>query len=488
MSSSGRKRSAKEMVEGSTPSFPAPKVLNAEQRRGWQAVMQDEKSVFITGRAGCGKSFLVKRLIDALRKQLGHSKVFVTAATGIAACNVNGVTLHSFAGIGLGKDGVATLVKRIKRNVKVKQRWRQAKVLVIDEISMIDAGLLDKLDKIARAVRDCDEVWGGLRLIMVGDFFQLPPVSCDEDDPKFFAFDAGCWKEIIGRDNVIDLRTQMRQQEDTAFTTLLNNLRVGRVPDGAAALLESAGAGLAALEAKGIKPTKLFPHNATVDAVNRKKLAALPGDVTVFAAKDTGSKAGKAQLAKNCRIPTEISLKVGAQVMLLRNLAQSLGLVNGVQGVVEDFVWATEAKKEKLPKVRFFTQHFGEQSRVLGREKWEIKVGRTVIAKRLQVPLRLSYAITIHKSQGMTIDALEVDLEGVFAPGQAYVALSRAVSLDRVRVRNFDPSIIKFNEDVLRFYYCVAKWRKEAAIASEVAEREAKRPRHRTDSAVVVMS
>ena len=454
--------------------------------------MEEGKSVFVTGRAGCGKSYLVKRLVTALREQLGDSHVYVTAATGIAACNVGGVTLHSFAGIGLGKDDVKTLVRKINRYTNVKERWQRAKVLVVDEISMIDAALLDKLNNIAKAVRNNDAVWGGIRLIFVGDFFQLPPVSPDEDNPKFFAFDAECWEKtdtkdgVIAPDCVIDLRTQMRQQDDATFTSLLNKLRVGMVPSNAKQLLYGAGSGLRALEDKGIQPTKLFPHNATVDRVNKQKLQELSGEPLVFTAKDTGTKAGKAQLNKNCRVPTTVTLKVGAQVMLLRNLAQSIGLVNGVQGVVESFEWATAAKKRRLPLVRFFTQHHGQQMRLLDRSKWEIKVGRRVIAKRMQVPLRLSYAITIHKSQGMTIHALDVNLEGVFAPGQAYVALSRAVSLDRVRVRNFNPSVIQFNEDVLRFYYTVAKHNQQRKAHPVVVQRSSKRPRCSSVSVEVV--
>lgn len=454
------KRSASDVELDAEAALPPPAALNAEQRRGWDLVMRQGRSVFITGRAGCGKSFLVQRLIAALREQLGERAVYVTAATGIAACNIGGITLHSFAGIGLGTDDVLALTRKIKRNTRVMSRWQRAKVLVVDEISMVDADLLDKLDAIARRIRGApDKVWGGLRVILVGDFFQLPPVARADQAPKRFAFDAACWEQLFGVDMacIVDLRTQMRQRDDMTFTTLLNGLRVGHVPAHAAEVLAKAGGGLAALERAGLRATKLFPHNAKVDSINQAALQALSGDIEVLVANDTGTKAGKAQLARHCRVPSTIELKVGAQVMLLRNVAPFLGLVNGVQGVVEAFVWATDAHTVKLPRVRFRTQNHGEQVRVLNPTKWELKVGRTVIAKRVQVPLRLSYAITIHKSQGMTIDALEVDLDGVFAPGQAYVALSRAVSLDRVRVRNFRASAIRFNADVLRFYVRIAQ-------------------------------
>lgn len=447
-----------------------PKELTAEQARGWDLVVNRQRSVFITGRAGCGKSFLVRHLVRALREQLGAEHVFVTASTGIAACNIGGTTLHSFAGIGLGKEELPDLLRRVKNRPRALKRWRAAKVLFIDEISMNDGILFQKLDAIARKVRRRPmEVWGGLRIVLIGDFFQLPPVGGRDGSRPPFAFEAPCWAKLIADDCVIDLRTQMRQRGDAEFTNMLNHLRVGIVDASAGELLRTAGSGLVALEAEGVKPTKLFAHKAKVSALNARELATLKGQPSVFYAVDKGTDQAKAMLARDCRAPTQLELKRGAQVMLLRNVEARCGLVNGVQGIVTQL-----STEDNVVCVEFHTQYHGRVQAELRPETWEIKEGKRVLATRTQFPLCLAYAITIHKSQGMTIEALEVDLHGVFEYGQAYVALSRAVSLSRLRVRHYSPSVVLTSNTVIQFYghHARAKLRREEAKVSASAARD----------------
>jgi ATP-dependent DNA helicase PIF1 len=191
---------------------PARVFLSEEQRKVLNLVVKDNKSVFFTGSAGTGKSVLMREIINSLREKYNREpdRVAVTASTGLAACNVGGVTLHSFAGIGLGKESVEVLVKRIKRNQKAKARWLRTKVLVIDEISMVDGELFDKLESIARILRTNGRPFGGIQLVVTGDFFQLPPVPENGKEAKF-AFDAATWSTSIG--HTIGL-TQVFRQKD----------------------------------------------------------------------------------------------------------------------------------------------------------------------------------------------------------------------------------------------------------------------------------
>ena len=201
--------------------------LSDEQKKVLQVVVENGKSVFFTGSAGTGKSVLLREIIGNLRKKYVREpdRVAVTASTGLAACNVGGVTLHSFAGIGLGKEAAPELVKKIKKNQKAKQRWLRTKVLVIDEISMVDGDLFDKLETIARAIRNNGRPFGGIQLVVTGDFFQLPPVP-DYGKPTKFAFDAGTWTTSI--EHTIGL-THVFRQKDPAFANMLNEMRVGRL-------------------------------------------------------------------------------------------------------------------------------------------------------------------------------------------------------------------------------------------------------------------
>lgn len=437
-----------------------PPTLNDEQVRAWKLAM-DDHSVFLTGRAGCGKSFLVRALVAALRSHSGLS-VAVVASTGIAASHIGGVTLHSFAGIGMGKQGCGELVDRVRSNRKAAARWRATDVIVIDEVSMVSSALMDTLDNIARSLRgDAQVPWGGMRVIAVGDFFQLGPIGKGAK----YAFEAECWSKLFPPHHVVHLRSQMRQHTDTTFAKILASMRIGRLTDAMrTTLLHAAGAGLPRLESCGIQPTKLFPHNADVDKVNAAALDALPGPQYHFGAIDKGDSARHLKSLKSaCRAAESLRLKLGAQVMLLRNLDCKQGLVNGARGVVVDFVQRQRRARgggsgrkgdtHTIPVVQFTSGLVHEVPPTV----WEVHEGDLVVAARIQVPLRLAYAITIHKSQGMTIDALEVDLGRVFASGHAYVALSRAVSLDAVRVVNLTKASVKANSRVMNYYVATAE-------------------------------
>ncbi len=439
----------------------APPGLNPEQQRGWDLVVNQHQSVFITGRAGCGKSHLVRALIRGLHLRYGVRLVGVTAMTGVAAVNIGGVTLHSFSGIKLGDGTADELLEVVSCNKRAVRHWKQTRVLVIDEVSMLSHVLLDKLDFVARRVRNrLDKPWGGLQLVFVGDFFQLPPINTRVSrGPPPYAFKASCWPALIPSTCVIDLRTQMRQQSDPEFAELLNIIRIGvlspTVRTRIQAAFKGAGSELATLEACGIQPTKLFAYNRDVDALNDAALAELEGAPWTFTAVESGSASQREALNKVCRVPFNLVLKRGAQVMLAQNLDTKVGLVNGARGIVLDFERSSEGD-ERWPMVQFMTPTSPEGTIVVvDPTTWTMKSFGTVQASRRQVPLRLAYALTIHKSQGMTIDALEVDLAGAFACGQAYVALSRGVALARMRVLNFRPKVISCNMPVCEYYMSV---------------------------------
>lgn len=434
-----------------------PPGLTAEQQRGWDLVMREHRNVFVSGRAGCGKSFLVHHLVRALRRQHTPSTVFVTATTGVAACNIHGTTVHSFAGIGLGREDAAQLLAAM-RPPAIK-RWCAATVWVIDEISMLNAALLEKLNTIAQTLRGNTAPMGGIRVIAVGDFFQLPPVPDrgTRTEEVQFAFESPVWKALFPSQCLIDLRTQMRQKDDPMLERLLNNIRVGNVPADAEQVFAAAGSGLEALRTQGLKPTKLFATKKQVAAVNRAELARLDGASVILHAIDAGSRSGIAQLHKHGRFVQTLELKVGAQVMLLYNLETKQGLVNGTLGTVVRFDGPAHSP---IPVVLFHTRH-GTREVIMKREVWEILSGDMVIASRTQYPLRLAYALTIHKSQGMTLPAMVVDMHRIFSAGQAYVALSRGTSLATMGVHHFTPSAVHSDLRVLHFYHDAAKQREK---------------------------
>lgn len=427
--------------------------LTEEQRKVYDAAMAGQ-SVFFTGSAGTGKSFLLRVLVESLRSKLGHDAVFITASTGIAACNVGGLTIHSFAGVGLAREDARKLADKVTTKSRAAERWRKAKVLFIDEVSMLDGELFDKLEYVARRVRNNGEVFGGLQVLLSGDFFQLPPVGIERADVSF-CFQAKCWDALVTHEFV--LQRVFRQRDDT-FINLLNSMRSGKVSPEAATLLEDAGRGIS--KTSDLRPTLLFSTNHRVDATNERRLRELGGASYVFRAMDSGTGAYASHLAKNCRAPQTLTLKVGAQVMLLQNLNVGAGLVNGARGVVKAFENPSGDSDsedadfgEAVPVVQFGTGRAlliahvaaslahtlpcvlcsppeGAFQRRIRREEFSVVEGGKTVARRLQLPLKLAWALSIHKSQGMTINCLEVDLSNIFEPGQAYVALSRGTALE----------------------------------------------------------
>ncbi|GAM21820.1 hypothetical protein SAMD00019534_049950 [Acytostelium subglobosum LB1] len=439
-SSTSKKRTTKQKTEDID--YDLLETLTPEQERVVNLIVDGKKNVFFTGSAGTGKSFVLKHIVARLREK--HEKaVYVTAATGIAAVNIGGVTLHSFAGIKMGHGTPEQLVSKILKSRIYTKRWTEAKVLVIDEISMVDAELFEKLDVIARTLKVNDKPFGGIQLVLCGDFFQLPPVVGS------YAFECEAWKRCV--DECVQLTTVMRQKEGV-FVKVLNNLRRGYVTPEAIKVLQDCDRPLDI--SNGVLPTKLYSTNQHVDDENTKALEALEGEPTTFTSIDSGSEELKDNIERDCPAPQQLTLKVGAQVVLLRKLDGAKShLVNGSRGVVVDFVQVKPKKRmaqwykanTTMPVVLF-----NDGSKVTIKPlEWNIWSERR--ASRTQLPLKLAWALTIHRAQGMTLDKVECRLPKTFANGQGYVALSRVKTLDGLCLHEFSRASIRTSYKVIQF-------------------------------------
>ena len=462
-------------------------ILSDEQKHILDVVVDKGKSVFFTGAAGTGKSVLMRAIIHKFRDNFKREpdRVAVTASTGLAACNIEGMTLHSFAGIGLGRDPATELVKRIKRNGSLKQRWMRTKVLVIDEVSMVDGDLFDKLETIARLVRGNGRPFGGIQVVVTGDFFQLPPVP-EKNSAAKFAFDAATWNTSI--EHTI-LLTHVFRQKDPAFASILNDMRLGKTTPAIANIFKRLSRPLNF--ADDIEATELFPTRAEVEKANQNRMSKLLGSEMNFPAVDGGTQdpTQRAKTLANSLAPENLTIKKGAQVMLIKNLDE--GLVNGsigkvlcfmnehdftiYQGNEEMFLQSHEpedvgdAEQNEInakaratinaaryksdapsgriwPMVRFSKPDGTSRDLLCQPEEFKVEApGGEILAKRIQIPLILAWALSIHKAQGQTLERVKVDLSRVFEKGQAYVAISRATSQSGLQVIGFETSKVCCN-------------------------------------------
>ncbi|CAG9564653.1 unnamed protein product [Danaus chrysippus] len=431
-----KKRKPDEAIKGPAPKklySPSPlsttSSLNEEQTRVLEACLSGQ-NIFFTGSAGTGKSFLLKRIVAALPPDV----TMATASTGVAACHIGGTTLHAFAGIGDGSGTLENLCERATKSALVAQKWRKCKHLIIDEISMVDGLYFEKLEAVARHVRKNNKPFGGIQLILCGDFLQLPPVVDKNRSGKKFCFQTSCWDKCIKL--CFELK-QVHRQTDQEFISILNNIRIGRVTkEISERLLKTASQ---KIESDGILATRLCSHTNDSKSINNSKLRDLEGEEKIFSAQDSDN--ASTLLDMQTIAPSKLVLKVGAQVMLLKNINVNAGLVNGARGVVVRF-------DEGLPVVRFKNK----KEYTTRTERWYVKNSSGSLFCRRQIPLNLAWAFSIHKSQGLTLDCVEMSLSKIFEAGQAYVALSRAQSLDTLRVLDFDSRHVWANPDVLEFY------------------------------------
>jgi len=436
--------------------------LNTEQEEAMADVIAG-KSVFITGPGGVGKSYLIREIKSRLL-EAGRA-VGVVAMTGCAALQLEcqAKTLHSWASIGLGRESVDALVAGIRRfnNQKAKARWKNTDVLIIDEVSMMTPELLEKLDSVGRIIRGKFATpMGGLQVVLVGDFCQLPPVSKDlsgnEVEPQLL-FECGVWGEIIQK--TICLK-QIQRQSDPVFQRILNEARMGSLTPESMAVLESRKIKGTALkdqmDSSIVKPTLIFSRNNKVDDINNKNMEALETALVARKSKvcygtktdpssvnmeDPAIKYALNRLENDAPYVPMLSMKVGAQVMLITNLDVEAGLVNGSRGVIKRFT------ETELPVVEF------RNGIVMTIDLATWMTEEFPFVGMAQIPLRIAYAITIHKSQGATLDCALVDVgKDTFEYGQAYVALSRVRSLDGLYIWGLDTTRIKAHPRVVEFY------------------------------------
>ena len=426
--------------------------VSIQQKQVIDALLRGE-NVFMTGPGGTGKSHVIKTLQETVGKPLTEAKgrpfrIAITALTGCAALLLNeGKTLHSWAGIGLGKDPVPELLFRIRRNGRAKKNWVAYDLLVIDEISMATGALLETLDAVAKAMRRSPKPFGGLQLLFSGDFYQLPPVT--KTGATLFAFESPLWRTLVPTSIVL---TDMHRQTDPLFQRILGEARIGALtPESVALLATRKGLDWQSLK---IRPTLLFPRNAEVDAINDANLRALKGPKHSYTAKTVGASPRQlndpafqrslASLDKDAPYRIDLELAVDAQVMLLHNLNPSAGLVNGSRGVVVEF------DGEGNPLVEFLNG----TKLVLGPHLWPLESGSEV--GREQIPLRLAWACTIHKAQGATLDSALIDVgDNTFEAGQAYVALSRVKSIDALYIHDLKADAFWTHSQVTDFYRTV---------------------------------
>ena len=370
-------------------------------------ILKSGRNVFLTGEPGAGKSHVIRIFTEWLRSQ--YRGFAVTASTGIAATHIDGVTIHSWTGLGIKEIVTDQHVEDIIENKPfLVNKMRAAEVLIIDEVSMLSAKQIDHIDKILRGVRrefmaSETKPFGGLQVVFVGDFFQLPPIS--KNEPAQFAFQSEAW---INAEPAVCYITEQHRQSDPLFLEILTAMRRGQMRASYKAHL---------LKKPDIKPeTKLFTHNIDVDAINLTELGHVPGETKVFHMTTGGGPEFLIEnMKKSCISPSRLCLKVGAKVMFTKNNFE-LEYVNGTMGEVVGFM------HDGAPIVR--TKDGREI--LVERAEWATEDGRAWIK---QYPLRLAWAITVHKSQGMSLDEARIDLSSAFEYGQGYVAISRVRTL-----------------------------------------------------------
>lgn len=384
------------------------------------AILKTGAHVFLTGEAGSGKTYTINQYTDYLRE---HEIDFaVTASTGIAATHIHGMTIHSWSGIGVQSELDDQALKHIAENRYVSKRIKKAKVLIIDEVSMLDGRILTLVERVCRKVRKVQLPFGGLQVVLVGDFFQLPPVSGKKNQAanavSEFAFDAEIWNVL--RPTVCYL-TEQHRQEDSAFLSILSAIRRNEFDE---THFESIRERFITAEELPDDMTRLYSHNANVDTLNATELKKLSGKTHAYTMALRGPEALTSALVRGCLSPERLELKIGAAVMFTKNNAGG-GYVNGTLGTVIGF---TNEKKYPIVKTTDGLKIETEPA------EWTIAEGDEVFAKITQIPLRLAWAMTIHKSQGVSLDAAVMDLSQTFEYGQGYVALSRVRTLSGVHL------------------------------------------------------
>jgi ATP-dependent DNA helicase PIF1 len=398
-------------------------------------ILKTGASVFLTGEPGSGKSYTVRQFTSWLQSY-GIDPV-VTASTGIAATHIGGMTIHSWSGMGIKSFISDYDLEYLAQQEYLVKRMMKATTVIIDEISMIDKRTLDNVDRIMRHIRRNDAPFGGVQMIFVGDFFQLPPITRrgeggDEEYESQFACFASSWQDLSP---VVCYLTEQHRQEDDDFVSVLSGLRSGQLEMKHKKHLKSR---FVTADQVPALATQLYAHNARVDDMNLQKLNKVPGEVRIYSMSGKGSKNMIESLQRNCLSPAELAVKPGAIVMFTKNLPQ-LGVMNGTLGTVLEY-----SRTSGFPVVKTLSGALVIADPV----EWAVEVDGKVKGLITQVPLRLAWAITIHKSQGMSLDAAVIDLSNAFEYGQGYVALSRVRTLAGVYLLGLNQRALEVHPEI----------------------------------------
>lgn len=412
------------------------------------------ENVFLTGFAGTGKSYILNKLKEKFKK-----KLTITSTTGIAAVNIKGQTLHSWAGVGLCKNPINKTIEKIRTRASILKQILNCKILAIDEISMLNIETFEYVDQVLKAIRNSFEPFGGIQVLLIGDFFQLPPVEkenmgeyalFENNSPtRRYCFDSPLWEDFKFK-NVV-LKENYRQSE-SKFINALADMRTNSLTQNDIELFESRETNLNTFETDILH---IFSTNNEADRYNSAKFNMIDEPVRIFAAQDgvyRGTKPIYSNFTenenyileifgRNCRADKNIALKKGARVMLLVNMDFNKGLINGSCGNIIEF-------GEETITIKFDN---GVTS-AIPKHKFEYYYHDKIAAERTQFPLKLAYGITIHKSQGMTLDKLVVDCSRIFERGQAYVAMSRVRTLDGLYLKSFSKEKVMVDSHVAEFY------------------------------------
>ena len=409
-------------------------------------ILKAGKNVYLTGAAGSGKTYALNEYISYLKNR-GVS-VAVTASTGIAATHIGGTTIHSWSGLGIKDTLDDRDIEYLISKEHLYKRFEKTKVLVIDEVSMLSSRLFDAVERVCRAMKRSEEPFGGMQMVLSGDFFQLPPIAREGGGAEFI-HSSEVWEKMDIR--VCYLDEQFRHK-DSSLEKILNEMRSGTIlPASKNKLMEIREKNSAS--PRLVSATRLYTHNVDVDAENERELEKLEGKARVYEMSSSGKTHIVEALKKGVLAPENLRLKKKAAVMFVKNSFDE-GYVNGTLGIVEDF------DNNGLPIVRTFS---GQKIYVTPAE-WTVEEDGKVLAKVEQLPLRLAWAITVHKSQGMSLDSAEIDLSKAFVPGQGYVALSRLRDFAGLSLRGLNDMALMMHPRAMevdaRLLAESAKWEK----------------------------
>ncbi len=398
-------------------------------------VLKSGVNIFLTGSPGSGKTFVLNEYIDYLKKY--KINLSITASTGIAASHINGITLHSFVGLGLDIEVNDKFIKKLLSKYYIASRLKKVRVLIVDEVSMINPNVFCAVDKILKIVKESSCAFGGVQVVLSGDFFQLPPVRKvgDLNNDKKYIWQTKVWQDL--KLSVCYLHEKFRHKDED-FINLLGEIRRGKISQKYLKLLENS---TQRKQNNTKKITKLYTHNIDIDRINDLELAKLKNDGRIFQAGTRGDKLLVEGIFSSTLVRLLLKIKIGSHVIFIRN-DEEAGYINGTIGEVVGF------DESGYPIVKTLD----ENMIVAEPKEWlrENEYGEFLAGVR-QIPLKLAWALTIHKSQGMTLDEAVIDLSQAFEVGQGYVALSRLRTLSGLFLEGINNKAFEVDESVKAF-------------------------------------